>query len=730
MHTTWAAVAITVLLNAAIAAESTGTSSVSWPVDQDIVQRIRHAVEGARATSPSSSSSQPGKKVKNKPPLTLKDELQDLFRNLGTPGNDGGSGWHTCGIDTVSGKGMARAHFNEHHANKPTRILGAMNDWGAMKRWRSKSGFIAAEGNELKMHNSGAVYIASFGGKYNDGAGLPGQGSTKVGLEDLFVRSDEEAPESAFKRRTTIGFEVGESLAANRLQESGMFAVPPFLKFKDRAGNDQVSKPAISIGPAMSGLSFHSHSEAWLGLVGGEKLWLIAKPDALPAAEHGTGSAKTTWRWIMDGGFDRVPAGSVKICVQRRGEIIYLPRWYMHATINFGDAVGMGMQSDTLMEFTLNHSLPALKAKAAAAPAYRQMYQAVVTRIKEDMPLAESDTDASLADASTWLKMVATVFRNHAPTALTSATQLRHISFAFEEKLNKAAAGHKKESYTKRAAALRGASVAIVLELHHQLQRELWSGRLAITEAVHTAELLGEFLEAHVEEHAAAVMVLRTALAWEPTLLRARQNLGTSYSSLQNTAAADKHFAVVFAIAGDVEAVRAAHTKEVGQELIKAASRLTQRFGTRYCKLAALDGATFTGVDSRAEKECPASSSCSKRQPSKGILRMAVLHRQPTKKEEHEKDAGDAYAAMFRQQEGHNTDTDPETSNAAPLGCVPVLIAEDDDGSHETLWLEEFFFLELGRGTISQSPLPPPSETVDRHIVIPAKGRTLYELLQ
>ena len=43
----------------------------------------------------------------------------------------------------------------------------------------------------------------------------------------------------------------------------------------------------LSIGPAMAGLPFHSHGASWLGLVGGEKLWLIAKPNALPAAEHG-----------------------------------------------------------------------------------------------------------------------------------------------------------------------------------------------------------------------------------------------------------------------------------------------------------------------------------------------------------------------------------------------------------------------------------------------------------
>jgi hypothetical protein len=56
---------------------------------------------------------------------------------------------------------------------------------------------------------------------------------------------------------------------------------------------------------ATAGLSLHSHSEAWLGLVGGEKMWIVARPGVLPAAEHGPGAAKTAWRWILDGGLKR-----------------------------------------------------------------------------------------------------------------------------------------------------------------------------------------------------------------------------------------------------------------------------------------------------------------------------------------------------------------------------------------------------------------------------------------
>lgn len=137
-------------------------------------------------------------------------------------------------------------------------------------------------------------------------------------------------------------------------------------------------------------------------------------------------------------------------------------------------------------------------------------------------------------------------------------------SLSIKTGLQQAASGSEEESrISQQAAALRGKALSVVLEMHHRLQRELWSGRMAASEAVYTAELLGEFLEAHLNEHAAAVTVLRTALAWEPTLMRARQNLGNSYAALNDTAAADKHFAVVFAAAGDGEAINSATSKDV-----------------------------------------------------------------------------------------------------------------------------------------------------------------------
>jgi hypothetical protein len=217
---------------------------------------------------------------------------------------------------------------------------------------------------------------------------------------------------------------------------------------------------------------------------------------------------------------------------------------------------------------------------------------------------------------------------------------------------------------------------------------------------------------------------------------------------LEDKVAADKHFAIVFAIAGDVEAVSSAHTKVLEDELVAAARRLTDKFGTRYCKLVGLDGVQITGTAGHRKgagvEECasssasspasssassPASSSssssfCSERQPSKGIMRVAVLH--------HDVHTAGTFNAPRTNEVGSIDQRDSLGSSSAlpPVGCVPVLIVEDEQGSHEALWFDEFFLLELGRGAAAHAPLPPTNRTVEQSIYIPARERTLRELLQ
>ena len=85
---------------------------------------------------------------------------------------------------------------------------------------------------------------------------------------------------------------------------------------------------------------------------------------------------------------------------------------------------------------------------------------------------------------------------------------------------------------------------------------------------------------------------------------------------------------------------------------------------------------------------------------SKGILRIAVLH-------------------------------DAERDGGADIvkGCVPVLIMEDGGGSHEAMWLEEFYLLEAGRGVAMTSQLPPSNRTIETNVYVPAHAKVLFDLI-
>lgn len=117
-HSTAGVVAFAVLLNAVVTIGSVGSVGL-WPVDHDVVSRIRSVVEGNTQFSVQFSV-EDGKtqnRHKTKKPPNLTDGLQHVLCNLGSKVM-GGSGWHVCEIDTIDTKGMTKVDFQAHHAQK------------------------------------------------------------------------------------------------------------------------------------------------------------------------------------------------------------------------------------------------------------------------------------------------------------------------------------------------------------------------------------------------------------------------------------------------------------------------------------------------------------------------------------------------------------------------------------------------------------------------------------
>ena len=104
------------------------------------------------------------------------------------------------------------------------------------------------------------------------------------------------------------------------------------------------------------GLPFHSHGETWLGLVYGMKRWFVYPPGASPpiSIERTQNPLRTVYDWFHEiypqlQTLDQPPVnGDIPVkqgvsegyrpleCVQRAGDIMYVPSGWNHLTMNIG----------------------------------------------------------------------------------------------------------------------------------------------------------------------------------------------------------------------------------------------------------------------------------------------------------------------------------------------------------------------------------------------------------
>ncbi len=121
----------------------------------------------------------------------------------------------------------------------------------------------------------------------------------------------------------------------------------------------------FSVGSEGSGLTFHSHTEAWCGLVWGTKHWLLVVPPWLRTSSEGDTSAASGGNGYQDPGeniaemLERVgdtaherqrfvdglkglPNKPLE-CLQHKGDLLYIPAGFMHMVVNIGETVGISV---------------------------------------------------------------------------------------------------------------------------------------------------------------------------------------------------------------------------------------------------------------------------------------------------------------------------------------------------------------------------------------------------
>lgn len=152
--------------------------------------------------------------------------------------------------------------------------------------------------------------LCSFHDSNADDEKVDGDGDSDKREKDITERVDKE------------GDEQQQQLQQRRKQQA-----EGDLEAGRRALRGYSMHPVVSVGGRGGGLAFHRHDSSWLALVSGRKLWCFLSPHRPPSS----GGARVR--------LDVVVANDkhkrwLTMCVQKPGELVFVPRGWWHATYN------------------------------------------------------------------------------------------------------------------------------------------------------------------------------------------------------------------------------------------------------------------------------------------------------------------------------------------------------------------------------------------------------------
>ena len=151
------------------------------------------------------------------------------------------------------------------------------------------------------------------------------------------------------------------------------YEIPPVIsqipKFQNGSadstdGNFQVFS-AMEYG---SSHPFHKHDVAWLGQVTGARLWYLVPPNIqrqllgpkVNACDYYTGKAKLPLL--------QQQSHSIQACIQKSGEVMYLPANWWHATCAIEPwSVGIGGQGGNPKKFEQDFSIPTATSSSSTS---------------------------------------------------------------------------------------------------------------------------------------------------------------------------------------------------------------------------------------------------------------------------------------------------------------------------------------------------------------------------
>lgn len=135
---------------------------------------------------------------------------------------------------------------------------------------------------------------------------------------------------------------------------------PMIMSWNASAFRPGAAVPIVLIGGSGSGVGFHRHAAAFQAIFHGWKRWLFYGPDQSPPG--GIHGGWPIFDWLREVYPSLKGESMPRECIQKPGDLMYIPEAWYHATINLADSVAVSMQRKDHVKKSLNIEFDARRA--------------------------------------------------------------------------------------------------------------------------------------------------------------------------------------------------------------------------------------------------------------------------------------------------------------------------------------------------------------------------------
>lgn len=260
-----------------------------------------------------------------------------------------------CGVDFLT---VAEWEAGRHwEGNRPVMVQNVTAGWAALTNWKKQEMIRRYPDAEATM---GEAKLVGESGPDDAGNVL-----TRTTVKEFITEHMYNPLRYFFDRKIAIPRGMLADCHPFPMPTRAYLANPsagekyaPAKKMKVRTTPDRElwrDHLAISIGADLQGLTFHHHREAWNVVIFGAKRWILwdharwkdADPDMQwkLTRDWANGTHVTGAEWIQR--LYPEPERRAEIrnhghdCIQREGDLMFVPHRWMHMVVNIGDTVSV-----------------------------------------------------------------------------------------------------------------------------------------------------------------------------------------------------------------------------------------------------------------------------------------------------------------------------------------------------------------------------------------------------